>query len=139
MSICFTLFKLIVTGWVSKLQSLVGALQKYQAHQQGRFHDNPASRNQPIKELPISTITLKELQGRNLMNPILTVGWVGLDAKLTKETTEAVIHKDPLSKQLLLWQPKQWPIQDIWTIPFILINIKNKQFESPSGIEFLSC
>ena len=57
----------------------------------GRFHGNPVSGNQPCKQPPASTVTVKEPQWRNL--PYLTrylpwttsyEGWEGLGAKLAK-------------------------------------------------------
>ena len=36
----------------------------------GRFYGNPVSGNQPCKRPPIGTVTLKELQWRNLPGPI---------------------------------------------------------------------
>jgi len=57
----------------------------------GRFHGNPLSGNELCKQPPISTIRLKELQWRNLPDPIPTVkryisyeSWKGLDAELAK-------------------------------------------------------
>jgi len=38
-----------------------------------RFHCYPGSRNQPCKWPPTSNVTLKELQWRNLPNPIPAV------------------------------------------------------------------
>ena len=39
----------------------------------GRFHDKPVSGNQPCKRPPTHTVTLKELQWRNLPDQILTM------------------------------------------------------------------
>jgi len=51
--------------------SKVGGLtqQKYQSQQGGSM----AARNQPFKQPPTSTITLKELHWRNLPDPIPTM------------------------------------------------------------------
>ena len=38
----------------------------------GRFHDNPVSGNHPYKRPPTGTVTLKELQWRNLTDLIDT-------------------------------------------------------------------
>ena len=42
-------------------------------HTTGRFHGSPMSGNQPCKQPPTSTITLKELQWRDLSDPIPTM------------------------------------------------------------------
>ena len=45
------------------------------------FHGNPVSGNQPCKRIPTSTDTMKELQMRNLHDPMPTMtffeGWEG--------------------------------------------------------------
>ena len=51
-------------GWL-------GALCKHGA-QQGGFHGDPVSGNQPFKQPPTSTVTLKELQWKYLPNTVLT-------------------------------------------------------------------
>ena len=52
-------------------QRLVGAQCKYEA-QQGGFHGDSVSGNQPCQRPPTSTVTLKELQWKYLPNTVLT-------------------------------------------------------------------
>ena len=47
----------------------------------GRFRGNLKCRNQPFKQPPTSTITLKEIQWRNFPNQISTMTWFLLGAK----------------------------------------------------------
>ena len=89
----------------------------------GRFHGYPVSGNQPCKRPPPGTITLKELQWRNLPDLIPTmnhfllgIGRAGCrigklatkaaihKAKLRKQTAKIVICKDQCSRQLQFWR-----------------------------------
>ena len=47
-----------------------GTLRKYEA-QQGCFHGNPVSRSQPCLWSQTSTVTLKKLQWKYLLNTVL--------------------------------------------------------------------
>ena len=98
----------------------------------GRFHGNPVSGNQPCKWPPTSTITLEELHGRNLPDPIPTmnhflwgvgragsrIGKIGDQSSDPQSQTEqancqygdqssdpskVVICKDQWSRHLQLW------------------------------------
>ena len=44
----------------------------------GRFHGNPVSWNQPCKHRPTSTVSPKELQWRNLPDPVPTMKHISL-------------------------------------------------------------
>ena len=60
-------------------ERLVGTPRKYEA-QQGGFHDDPVSGNQPCQWPPTGTVTLMELQWKYLPNAALT--WVWLSTRV---------------------------------------------------------
>ena len=71
---CNNLFKLIANWWPWKLvPSKVGGGPVKIPGTAWRFHGNPVSGNQSCKWPPTSTVTLKELQWRNLPDPIPTM------------------------------------------------------------------
>ena len=68
------LLKLIANWWAWELvPSRVGGGPAQIPGTAGRFNGNPVSGNQPCKRPPTGTVTLKELQWRNLPDPIPTM------------------------------------------------------------------
>ena len=70
----------------------------------GSFHGNHVRGNQPCKRSPTRTITLKELQWRNLADLIPTmnhflIGRGRAGHRIGKIGNQAVIHKAKLRKQ----------------------------------------
>ena len=110
------IIKLIANWWAWELvPSELGGGPAEIPDTAGRFHGNPVSGNQPCKRPPISTVTLMELQWRNLPYPLPTMNHFlpGKDWALNWQNRPPKEWPRKLNwaSKLQMWWSKQWSVQ----------------------------